>query len=50
VTAIATGGTATEGDDDSVNGNTSSMLALGLEDIGVDVDELSRSEPLALTR
>lgn len=48
VTAIATGGKANESDGDSVNDKSVSIHALGLEDIGVDVDELSRFEPLAL--
>ncbi|MDA9097581.1 hypothetical protein N9L76_01455 [bacterium] len=47
--AVANGGTATEGEDNSVNDKSASIQALGLEDIGVDVDELSRFEPLALT-
>ncbi len=45
--AIASGGTETGGKDDSVNDKSAYILALGLEDIGVDVDELSRFEPLA---
>ncbi len=49
VMAVANGGTATEGEDNSVNDKSASIQALGLEDIGVDVDELSRFEPLALT-
>lgn len=48
VTAIATGGKANESEGDSVNDKSVSIQALGLEDIGVDVDELSRFEPLAL--
>ena len=50
VTAIATGGKANESEGNSVNDKSVSLQALGLEDIGVDVDELSRFEPLALTR
>ena len=50
VTAIATGGKANESEGNSANDKSVSMQALGLEDIGVDVDELSRFEPLALTR
>ena len=48
MTAIATGGKANESEGDSVNDKSVSIQALGLEDIGVDVDELSRFEPLAL--
>ena len=47
VMAIASGGTETGGKDDSVNDKSAYIQALGLEDIGVDVDELSRFEPLA---
>jgi hypothetical protein len=47
VTAIATGGKANESEGDSVNDKSVSIHALGLEDIGVDVDELSRFEPPA---
>lgn len=50
VTAIATGGKANESEGDSVNDKSVSIHALGLEDIGVDVDELSRFEPPASTR
>ena len=50
VTAIATGERANESEGNSVNDKPGSIQALGLEDIGVDADELSRFEPLALTR